>query len=407
MANQQLVDYVRQQLAAGASSESIRAALAAQNWQERDIAEAFIQASGQSAPVAPVLPGPGALLADAWKLFTNRLLALAGIAAIPVVVMYLGMYAFGIAEETTPYPASVWIPFAVGLAVFILFGSVLAAWSGVALIYALQSEAPIGIAEAYRLAWPKILSFIWVKFLSGFIVAGAFLLFVVPGIILGTGFVFGTFILINENERGMRALLKSREYVRGYWWAVLGRLLFVALIALVTAAVLSFFLQLAPQNDIVSAIPGIIINIVIMPFMLAYSYTLYARLKAVRGSIPFAPTGKQKGLFTGIGIVGIVLIPLVMFFLVSLSLNTLRGQAEETRQSSDLRRLQIQLELYKNETGSYPEALSELIPVYFGVLPSAASGESYVYTREGAEYRLCAPSAVVKSVTDCVSSTGE
>lgn len=57
MANQQLVAYVQQQLAAGVSKEQIGQALAAQGWSIADINEALIAAGAVAAPAAPV-PAP-------------------------------------------------------------------------------------------------------------------------------------------------------------------------------------------------------------------------------------------------------------------------------------------------------------------------------------------------------------
>jgi hypothetical protein len=41
MVNQQLLDYVRQQVAAGISKDVIKKALATQGWSEQDVNEAF------------------------------------------------------------------------------------------------------------------------------------------------------------------------------------------------------------------------------------------------------------------------------------------------------------------------------------------------------------------------------
>jgi len=69
MINQQLIDYIRQQLTAGVSRESIKTALISQGWSERDITEGFMviekpsiastaipQTPVTTSPVQPIVP---------------------------------------------------------------------------------------------------------------------------------------------------------------------------------------------------------------------------------------------------------------------------------------------------------------------------------------------------------------
>ncbi|MBY0294363.1 hypothetical protein K2Q08_03465 [Patescibacteria group bacterium] len=58
MVNQQLLDYIKQQLAAGTAKDAIQQALVGQGWNVSDIAEAFAALVPQPAPVAPVAPQP-------------------------------------------------------------------------------------------------------------------------------------------------------------------------------------------------------------------------------------------------------------------------------------------------------------------------------------------------------------
>jgi len=78
---------------------------------------------------------------------------------------------------------------------------------------------------------------IWVGLLAGFVGAGGFLLFVIPGIVFTVWFCFAQFVLVREDLRGMDALLKSREYVRGKGGKVALRLLLVWAVTLLLVAV--------------------------------------------------------------------------------------------------------------------------------------------------------------------------
>ena len=53
MINQELLDYVKQQLQQGVSKEQIKGSLMGNGWQESDINEAFMALSAPSIPVPP------------------------------------------------------------------------------------------------------------------------------------------------------------------------------------------------------------------------------------------------------------------------------------------------------------------------------------------------------------------
>src|SRR3989338_8991438 len=48
MVNQQILDYIKQQLQQGVSKETISSNLLSQGWQQQDVNEAFSQSSGQN-----------------------------------------------------------------------------------------------------------------------------------------------------------------------------------------------------------------------------------------------------------------------------------------------------------------------------------------------------------------------
>jgi len=54
----------------------------------------------------------------------------------------------------------------------------------------------------------------------GFLGTGGFLFLIIPGIIFLVWFIFAQFIIFAEDDRGMNAILKSKEYVRGKWASI-------------------------------------------------------------------------------------------------------------------------------------------------------------------------------------------
>ena len=53
MVNQQLLDYIKQQLQQGASKEQIKSSLLANSWKAQDIEEAFNSFSSPAQPFTP------------------------------------------------------------------------------------------------------------------------------------------------------------------------------------------------------------------------------------------------------------------------------------------------------------------------------------------------------------------
>jgi len=177
-------------------------------------------------------------------------------------------------------------------------------WGQVALIYAIKdSNENIGVRESFARAKSKINHFFIVSLISGFIVLGGFLFFAIPGIIFSIWFSFAKYIVITEDVQGMNALLKSREYVRGHWWVVLSRLMFLALLFIgfylifdillfVLAMVLSFIIKASIAQLIISLL-GKLIFIFVTPFATIYTYLIYDNLRNIKGSFEFQPSQKS------------------------------------------------------------------------------------------------------------------
>ena len=80
-------------------------------------------------------------------------------------------------------------------------------WAQVSLIFAIQGrEQKTGVIESFRKGWHKILSFVWVSILAGFLILGGFGLFIIPGIIFSIWFIFSTYVLVAEDKNGMQAI---------------------------------------------------------------------------------------------------------------------------------------------------------------------------------------------------------
>jgi len=292
------------------------------------------------------LPGVGDLLSQSWKILTGRLGLFLGIASAPVVLQIIAMIfvivgLFGVSATLERAVSSMSL-FSLG-AVLTSFAGTLGLlsalwivillfhfWSQIALIYAASKNESVSIVAAYRYAIGRTFSYLWLIIASGIIVTGGMFLFFIPGVVFAVWFSLAAFVFVNEDARGMSALLKSKEYMRGQWFAVFWRWLALGLIAWLISipaglaiSVALFIIKLiagAMLGSTAGQYAGIIIGLIfliplqaiIVSLGMIYGSLIYRNLRTLRGSFEFAPSGGQKIGFLAIGIIG-ALLPLLLF----------------------------------------------------------------------------------------------
>lgn len=102
---------------------------------------------------------------------------------------------------------------------------------------------------------------------------------------------------------------------------------------------------------------------------------------------------KEKG-FTLIELLVVIAIIGILSSVVLASLNSARQKGRDARRISDLKQLQLALELYydSNPSVGYPAALSSLAPTHISVIPADPGGGStaygYVQIGSGSGYYL-------------------
>lgn len=194
------------------------------------------------APQSPTIPNVRTLLRSAWERYKAMVQPLAMILSVQAIALLahlsLTIALQDMATAGLDLPAWAYLehrgqPFSpVALILFLA----VTFWSNVALLLTVVSgESGLGFSSAYRQALKKIPSFLWISVLVWLATLGGFLLLIVPGIIFIVWFSFAFFVFIAEGNRGLSALRRSREYVRGRWasvaWRVFAGPLLIALIA--------------------------------------------------------------------------------------------------------------------------------------------------------------------------------
>ena len=301
MVSLQLLNHVRQQLAAGVSREDISGKLVENGWNVADIHEAFAhlpQFAEPSQPATPVVAGAltpvGQLFKDSWDLYRQRLPVVVNLLIIP--------YAFFLAAQVARPAGGILTPlcFLIGLLAFI------PAVAAAVLSISKGSGFSDSLRQGVRLFFPAL----WLFVLIELVTIGGVIMFVVPGILMGIWFSFAIFVLVVEGRRGLGALLQSKEYTRGYWWAIFVRLLLVNLLILVAVFVIQSLVSLA-LGAAVGMLAYYLLSALLMPFSLAYSYALYRSLASLKPALIVVSSKTERGFFIASGVLGF-LAPVIL-----------------------------------------------------------------------------------------------
>ena len=253
------------------------------------------------APESRGLMSVNELLATTWELFKKRWLLLIGIfittgvaCVVPPMLVAVSMGA----SAKGSFTGTVAMLMLLGLAIIGSF--LLICWGMAAAVTAAVDET-VGFRDAFERAKACWISLAWVSSLYSFIVGGASLLFVIPGILTGIWFFACAYLVVAENTRGMDALLKSKALVDGRFPAVAGRLALVWLLGMVLGMI---------------PVIGALFSLVMAPFSMLYSVVLYRNLSETAGTVSWSGTDGTKAGWLLLGLAGYLLVPLVLFILL-------------------------------------------------------------------------------------------
>ena len=244
------------------------------------------------------------LFAASWESYKRRFPTLVGLlllAALPLLGL-IGALAvvklvFGDFREVIPLVAGIALA---GIAGILL----ISCWSGAAFIYAVADER-LSLRDALERSWLRLGSFVWISMLAGFIIQGGFMLFFIPGVIFSVWFFFAQFVFVTEGERGMNALRKSREYIRGHFADVFVRLFILLLIW-----------------SVIASIPGIgaLLGLFFWPFAMIFACHIYRELREIKGNLVVAASSADTWTWLGAGCLGYLLLPFIIIALLGTTL---------------------------------------------------------------------------------------
>src|SRR3989344_4310300 len=176
-----------------------------------------------------ITSAPSQPLPRAWQLFKDALIFYKGnfkavfeIFFTPFVLMAIGSVL--LASFNASFNGSEGelrgglISFSFGI-IFLIAGGVLSYFATIGFIkYLVQKERGFeysGLKDTFTQGVKLFFPFLWVSILMTLTVMGGLILLIIPGVILSFYLSLGMYVLIDEDKRGLAALVSSWNYVRG------------------------------------------------------------------------------------------------------------------------------------------------------------------------------------------------
>jgi len=265
----------------------------------------------------PILASPGTLIKnalcryrDAWRVICGLTGLYAG-ATVGLVVVVGAVVLGGLLALKGNVPAIV-----LGGMVLILI-AVLALFSFAALFnFAFASIAvapePLTLREAFDRGWQGAVSYFWLTVVQMTLVAGGYVLLVVPGVIFFVLSSVSVFALVAEQQHGVAAIARSWSYVSRRKWDVFWRLVvFTVLLVLAffatRVAVLIIARFVGPVTAFaISEAVSLLFDFLVLPLVILFLGELYKSLRTSRPLTPEAVAleGDHRGVIIGFSLFG-------------------------------------------------------------------------------------------------------
>ncbi len=391
--------YIKKQREQGKSDSEIKDSLLKVGWSEQGLDKALnttSQPNSEDSNISVGLRSPIQLFNISFEIYKRRFRTLLSVLLVPVISLILMtlLWYIGLILAGESFLFSVLMILL--LLVFTLVVIVTQSWGYAAMLYAIVGHKEnLGFVDAFKKGRKKIFSYWWILWIEGFIMLGGFLLLFIPGIVFFVWFSLAMYVMVSEDLTGLNAILKSREYVKGKWWGVFGRLLFLLLILgviYIFPSLVFEHLNLAWVGSVITSV----INLLIGPFVAIYAYLIYEDLKQEKNlASDFSVSKRKKIGFVLVGLLGGLIVPLgivAMIALVAINPSEQLSRARDAGRKMDQATISRSLEMYYVENGEYPVDLNLLVPEYIGTLPKDPDTDinyEYDILEEGQSYQFC------------------
>jgi hypothetical protein len=328
--NPELIKAVKDRLALGQSKEMIKEELRQTGYDESVTEQIIREAEAMSIPSLSdigtvTLPEVGTLLSVGWA-FAKRYVGIAGLLSLPMVVLVALTYFLGGGQQDVITDQTFIFGFS-SIVLYIIYLLLVA--SALRIAVTDDGSRVVSLQEAWSWVKGNVFGLLWVSILGGLVVGGGFMLFLVPGIIVSIYIYFSQYVYALEGMRGMNALLRSRELVRGYWVALAGRLILVGFvfmaILIAFGAVLGTIVAIVGMGawensawELATNLVGQVVNAFATLVGLKIGVELYRALVRVRPAGAVVPTEAKRKYVALAGFGGLFLLAFVALLVVFL-----------------------------------------------------------------------------------------
>jgi hypothetical protein len=307
----ELINAIKERLQAKQSKEEIESAVLAMGHTKEVFEAAYTLAEYDLAnPATATLPRARTLFVNAWEFVMTRL----DLVVLLFIPLALESAATIWSERLPEAERFVNVPF---LGLSILTGIVYIVTLTVALRAVTASiEEEKTLPHATRWMVRHVLPLLWVLVLSGLLIFGGLLFFIIPGLIVAISVTFAQYIYVSEDKRGMAALLASRALVGGRWFKVFRKIfgfMILTFIPLFLIGVLyGIVSEMAGDTILVTIGSEFVIQAVsaVLSVMSIHAmYHLYLALKENRGDVTPSDSARVRYLILiGISVASLVAI---------------------------------------------------------------------------------------------------
>jgi hypothetical protein len=309
--SEELIDAIRQRIAAGQTKEEIIQAVLAMGHTTEVTQAAYTLATHDVATgkESPLRFSARTLFKDGWQFVTQHP-RLTLVSAVPLVVE-VGLTAARNSELGTNSTYAIALTALSAVAALIYIGLVM-----VILLRVTKPDIPLSYTTAFTFIKTHILSLCVIYLFSGLIILGGLSLFLIPGLAVMISITFAQYVYIHEGKRGLPALLQSAVLVRGRFSHLFQKIIafFVLSFALMLGLVIVFSI-IEPVLPVVNEALLQIVAATITVINLHAMNSMYVRLNASPLSLPGMLYPKLRYLFMMVaGVVVIIAISLAYAF---------------------------------------------------------------------------------------------
>ncbi len=237
-----------------------------------------------------------AVVKEKWKIFLKVYLwgmlyvmgvIVAGIIIAGVIFLIAGTLGIS-SPDLLLYNSPIWLMI---IAIVLLLGLIGSIFYVSLLVGISQSLVVVYDFDTPKEYFSQAKRYIW-KYLLTNLLLGVFLIllllaFVIPMLIFVIYWSFVMYVILVENKSGMMALNRSKKLVNNYWWAVLGRMAVLQLLAMLFFGIF-YYIELLFKSAgfmlVILSILRIIIQGLFTIFTLSYFYQMYKSLVIIKGS---------------------------------------------------------------------------------------------------------------------------